>query len=269
MKTLFPSHSIISQFFIILLVGLVAGPVHSETQNGSPDRYVGSNWTLLDAKKALSSAAEITLTKYPNSDQSTVEEKIVQVYHSDGTGENQDEAYVKVLTEKGKQDSRTLSLEFDLPYSTVSVVKLDVIKATGETVPVDVSANSKETIENSQISSNIYDPNLKVLKVNIPGLDIGDVVHEVVRRTILRSIIPGEFNDENVFEGTGYIRHLTYEVYAPSDKPLKHMILRNEIPGTVKYTTRYAKDDILVQRWEVSNVQAGNGAEGSPHNALG
>jgi len=234
---------------ILLAAVLAACPLRADV-----DRYTGSNWTVVDAKKTMAAASDITLDHYPNCDEATVEEKIVQVYRADGTGENQDEAFVKVLTEKGKRDRRTLALGFMLPYSTAQVVKLEVMKPTGEVVPVDVAANSKETIDTSQMESNIYDPNSKILQVNIPVLEIGDVVHWITRTTITRPIIPGEFADDNVFEGDGFIRHLVYEVHAPLDKPLKKIVLRDEIPGTVQYTTQPGEGQTLVHRWEVTNV---------------
>ena len=60
-----------------------------------------------------------------------------------------------------------------------------------------------ESIDDSGMSMNIYDPNERVLRVNIPKLEVGDVVHSVVRQTTERPIIPGEFDDENIFEGNG------------------------------------------------------------------
>ena len=41
----------------------------------------------------------------------------------------------------------------------------------GHTVPVDIAANSKETIDESQMQMNIYDPDDKILQVNIPGVE--------------------------------------------------------------------------------------------------
>jgi hypothetical protein len=38
-----------------------------------------------------------------------------------------------------------------------------VIKADGRIVPVDIAANSKESIDNSQMQENIYDPNSRIL----------------------------------------------------------------------------------------------------------
>jgi len=216
--------------------------------------YTGGNWTLLDSQKALAAAAGITPAKYPDCDEATVEEKNVDAYQPDGTAQNQDEAFLKVLTEKGKTDRRTLVLGFLLPYYKAEVVKLEVVRPTGEVIPVDVAANSTVTIDDSQMEENIYDPNSKVLLVNIPDLEVGDVVHWITRTTTLRPIIPGEFSDENLFEGAGYVRHVVYECHAPLSKPLRKIVLKDKVAGTVKYTTQPGENQTLIHRWEVSNV---------------
>ena len=56
---------------------------------------------------------------------------------------------------------------------------------------MDVAANSKETIDDSQMQMNIYDPNSRVLRVNIPKVEIGDVVHSITRQTIERAYHSG------------------------------------------------------------------------------
>jgi transglutaminase-like putative cysteine protease len=219
-------------------------------------RYSGNHWNFLDAKTAIEAAGQITLAKYPDCDEATVDKKMVRVYRADGTGESQDETFVKVLTEKGKRNNRTLALSFMLPYFTVDVVKLEVIRPDGTIVPVDVAANSKEMIDDSQMSMNIYDPNSKILQVNIPQLEVGDVVHSIARATTQRSIIPGEFAEYNVFEGQGYIRHTTYEVHSPVDRPLQRVVVRDEIPGTIVHSTKTESGETgtLVHRWDVNNV---------------
>jgi transglutaminase-like putative cysteine protease len=246
MKTDF---SFLSQGLVLAAMALAELPARGDT-----NQYAGSNWALVDVKKVLAAAAEITPAKYPDCDEATVDQKSVRVYQADGTGGCQDETFVKVLTEKGRRDNRTLTMNFMLPYTTVAVPKLEVIKPDGKTVPVDVAANSKESIDDSLMAENIFDPNMKVLRVNIPSLDIGDVVHSVERQTIERPPIAGEFDDENVFEGAGFIRHITYEVHAPADRPLKRIALRDEVPGTVTATTQPATNNTVVYRWEVNNV---------------
>jgi transglutaminase-like putative cysteine protease len=218
------------------------------------NRYAGDFWKYLDPNKVLAEAADITTAKYPDSDDATVDQKMVRVYRSDGTGECQDETFTKVLTEKGKRDNRSLSESYMLPYSTVEVTVLEVIKPDGSTVPVDIAANSKETIDDSQMSMNIYDPNMRVLKVNIPRLEVGDIVHSIVRQPIERPYIPGQYAEDNLLEGRGYIRHTSYEVHAPADRPLQRIALRDEIPGTVKYTTTTDANGGTVHHWEVNDV---------------
>ena len=68
---------------------------------------VNELWT---AKRVLDAAKAITIANYPDCDEATVEKKMVRVYRPDGTGECQDETYVKALTEKGKRGNRSLSL---------------------------------------------------------------------------------------------------------------------------------------------------------------
>jgi len=141
-----------------------------------------------------------------------------------------------------------------LPYSTAEAVKLEVMKPGGEVAIVDIGANSKEMIDDSQMGMNIYDPNSKILRVNIPRVEVGDVVHTITRTTIHRSVIPGEFADDNVFEGSGYIRHMTYDVYAPGDKPLKRIVVRDEVPGTLKHSSTDLPNQVTLHHWEVTNV---------------
>ena len=215
--------------------------------------FFGAEWNLVDAQKVMAAAADITPEKYTNSDSAIVEEKSVRDFHDDGTGQQQDEIFTKVLTEKGKRGNRQLSLFFMLPYWTVEVSKLEVIQPDGRTIPVDVAANSKESIDTSQMAENIYDPNSRILSVNIPQLDVGDVVHVVARQVIHRSIMPDEFDDENIFEGASYIRHWSYVVHAPTNLPLVSIGLRDEIPGTITTSTQ-TNGDSIVYDWEVSNV---------------
>lgn len=218
------------------------------------NRYSGEIWSPIDAQKTLATAAEITKAKYPDSDQAIIEDKMLRVYRGDGTGESQEESFVKVLSEKGKRASRTIRMPYMLPYMTVEIIKVEVVKPDGTAESVDVAANSKDSIDDSSMSMNIYDPNEHVLQINIPKLDVGDVVHSITRTTTERPFIPGAFAEQQVFESDGYIRHLSYEVHAPADRPLQSIRLRAEIPGTVTYQTVTNADGAVTHLWEAANV---------------
>ena len=236
--------------FLGIAIALVASSLFA----APAQRYTGSDWALLDAKAVMAAAAEITAAAYPDSDDATVDQKSLRVYAADGTAESQDETFTKVLTEAGKRSDNLLSLDFTLPYSTVEVTRLEVFKPTGEAVPVDVAANAKESIDDSQMEANIYDPNSRVLRVNIPQLEIGDVVHSVTRRTTERPVMAGEYAETSFFEGNGFIRHVSYEVRAPSAKRLRHVVLKGEVPGTVTASTHTDAGGTLVYHWEVNRV---------------
>ena len=225
------------------------------TATAQTNRYSGPIWSLVDAAKVLGRGGrDHPGQMHPDCDDATVEKKMMRVYRADGTGECQDETYAKVLTEKGRRNNRTLTLSFTLPYSTVQVVSLELIKPGGKIVTVDVAANSKETIDESQMQMNIYDPNSKILQVNIPGVEVGDVIHSVTRQPIDRSYIPGPYSEESEIEEPSNILHTSYEVHAPADRPLLRVALRDEVPGTVTYSKRPAPDGGVVHHWEINNV---------------
>jgi transglutaminase-like putative cysteine protease len=216
--------------------------------------YQGTRWAGLDVAKVQAAAAGITTASQPGCDEVIVEQRLVRAYRADGTGETQDETFVKALTEVGKNDNRLLRLQFELPYTGVEVIRLEVLKPDGSIVPVDVAANSKETIDDQQMQINIYDPNSRILQVNIPELAAGDMVHSITRQTIVRPVIEGEYAEGCLLEGRGFIRHLSIEINAPAAKDLQKIAIRDEIPGTVRYTFRTADDGSRVHTWEVNNV---------------
>lgn len=246
------NHLMIRRFQCLLLLALVALACPGRAADAA--RYTGTNWDFLDPKAVMTAAAGITTDKYPDCDDATVDCRSERVYHADGTAEAQDDNYTKVLTEKGKRNNRTVSLSFQLPYTSVEVTKLEIIKPDGTMVPVDVTANSKETIDESQMDMNIYDPNSKVLQVNIPELEIGDVVHSIIRQTTQRSIIPGQYAEVNMLESESYLRHTAYEIKAPLDRPLLHALVRDPVAGTVTSTIQTNADNTITYHWEVNNV---------------
>ena len=58
-------------FISFVAMALAVTPTRAET-----NRYAGDIWAFEDSKKVLAEAAEITLAKYPDCDEATVEQKI-------------------------------------------------------------------------------------------------------------------------------------------------------------------------------------------------
>ncbi len=208
---------------------------------------------LIDMDSILSLNKSVTLEEYPNADEVLIDQYRKTFYNSDGTSKTYDDVYIKVLTEKGKRSNRQISFYYSLPYSTVKIETLEIIKPSGEIVPINIENNSKEVINQSQMSANIYNPNSKILQVGVPGLEIGDIVHYVTFTDTVKVRVPNTFSDYSVFEYDLPILNTTYEVIAPMDKPLVNIELKDSIEGTVTFSeTR--NEELITYKWVVSDV---------------
>lgn len=208
---------------------------------------------ILDVDKVLEAAKEVTREKYPNADDVLLDDYILVRYEADGTSLEWDDTFMKILTEKGKRDNTSLSFYFTLPYSTTEVLLLQVIKPDGTIVPVDVEKQSRVMVDPSQMSSNIYNPNSKILRVGVPGLEVGDIVRYVSHGKLVKPRVPDTWSDYQVLEYTSPIKHYVYEVQAPQELPLRNIALKDEVPGTVKHE-KTEKDGRIHYKWTISDV---------------
>lgn len=234
--------AILTFLLSILTYTAVAAPTQSDYSQG-----------ILDLEQVLQSSIQVTTEVYPNADVVQVDEFILTQYEPNGTGAEWVDNYEKVLTEKGKRQKQSLSYAFTLPYNRVTVTLLEVIKPDGTVVPVDIEKQSRVMIDRSQMSVNIYNPNDKILRVGVPGLEIGDMVHQVSLYEIVKTRMPDAWGDYQVFESTTPIKHGIYEVHAPKQRPLCSIALKDAVEGTITSST-FERDDRVIHRWEISDV---------------
>jgi hypothetical protein len=210
-------------------------------------------WKPLDNNFVMEQAKGVTRDLYPDSDVVVVDGQTWIRYREDGTYSQWFEQYVKVITQKGKRHYRDLTSSFSIPYNTTKFTLVEVIGKDGKVRSVDVSKNSREMVEQSQMESNIYNPNDKVLQVSIPELEVGEVVHYIIQDEFTKARMAGTFNDFIDLEGTDPIKQLSYTVVAPKTKPLNSIVLKSEIPGTVVYSKVDTEDEIIYQ-WVARNI---------------
>jgi len=208
---------------------------------------------LLNIGELYKKSISCTVQSYPSSDQVLVDDYIYQKYNQDGTGVRWDDSYIKILTENGRTTNKVLSFPYTLPYFTVEVKKLQVIKPNGKIVNVDISKNSKVMIDDSQMFENIYNPNHKVLKVTIPDLEVGDGIRCLTCSPAVKAFIPNAWTDLETFEGTSPMVHTRYEIISPKALPIAKTALLAKIPGTVK-ESKIEEDGYTKLVWEVNNV---------------
>lgn len=208
---------------------------------------------MLDEAALPARLAEATPARFPDADAVSADGVNVEFYREDGTGESWADALIAVLTEKGCRDYQSLSFGFHEAYGDVRVLRLDVHKKDGRVIPVDIEGQSRTMVAPGQMASNIFDPRQKVLLVGVPGLEPGDAIRVVIRRRTSKVRMPGFWGDWSSFENTQPILRDRMEVYAPAGLPLKHLVLKDEIPGSVTYE-KTALDGWTRHVWTAKSV---------------
>lgn len=208
---------------------------------------------LLDRKAVIEAAAGVTADAYPNADDVLVDEYIYCEYQADGTSSTWDDEYLKVLTEKGRRGQKTISMHYTLPYGTAEVIRLERIAPDGTVFPVDVAAQSRVMVDPEQMSANIYNPNHKILRVSVPGLEIGDTVHILSCRERIKPRVPDTWSDYYLLEHTRPLKHLVLDIDGPASRPLVNHVLRDAVASTVAFTRAEAGDRVRY-RWEAHDV---------------
>jgi len=217
---------------------------------------------LIDRDEKIAAAAKITAENYPNSDEVQVDDYTLAQYEISGLDVVYSDTYVKLLTEKACRENQSQRYNFTLPYDEINVTLIEIIKPDGSMKLIDVAAQSKEMVDRSQMGSNIYNPNSKILSVGVPGLEVGDLLHIVLERKLNKTRMPDSWSDYQVFEYYNPIKHAVYEVHAPLEKPLEKIALKDEILDSVTFsqedkevTLAGGKSEVRrVYRWEVNNI---------------
>lgn len=208
---------------------------------------------ILAAESVLETAAGVTREGFPDADAVWLRSATIVRYAPDGTGTEDFDVFAKALTEKGRRDLQTFSFAFNAVYGGVEIGRVVLYKPDGTAIETDLALHSREMIAPGQMESNIYDPNHKVLRVGVPGVEIGDVVRVVGRRRTDRARMADTWGDYTTFEGTDPLLDELYEVHEPRERPLAHKRLRGEIPGAVTYAAEETPEG-TIHRWRVRNV---------------
>ena len=239
----------ISQFILILFIGLNLFYVPNSYSICPHDFSEG----VLNLDEIVSAGQTISPEKYPNADIVYIDQKHWVSYNPDGTYEEWDAHAVKIMTEKGKRQFQTISSYFTIPYNTTAFQKVVIIQPDGNRIFIDVEKNSRETIESGQMQNNIYNPNQKILRVSIPQLHIGDILYTEIMDIFSKVRTPNTWSDYVGFESVYPIVRMEYELCAPVERPLKRIVIKNEIPETIEHQLTQTENHIIY-KWIARNV---------------
>ena len=213
-----------------------------------------SVWLALAVVAALvcRSDDDVTAERFPDADTVIVNEIEKVEYHPDGTYETTDESWTKILTEKGRRAESTTTLDYSRRYGEGAIVYVGAIGTNGVEREIDVSKTTKDSTDNSSMSSNIYDPLDRKIVCRIPGLAVGETVHVKTRRKVTRARTERKWADLSVMEWTCPILKASYEVKAPAELPIRKKAIRNPL-GNIVSSERNLPDGSVLHTFAVTN----------------
>ncbi|MGN0833487.1 MAG: DUF3857 domain-containing protein [Kiritimatiellia bacterium] len=204
------------------------------------------------AASAAPSAADVTCERFPDADAVTLEEIERVRYRPDGTYEQTDECWTKILTEKGRRAESVLSFGYSRRYGEAAVLEVRATDTNGVERTIDVSATTKESTDNSSVAENIYDPLDRRITCTIPGLKVGETLYVRTMRRATKPRCENKWADLAVMEWKQPILRSTYEVTAPASRPLRQIAIRHPLGNIVTNVTQLA-DGSLVHTFTATN----------------
>ena len=199
-------------------------------------------------------AAPATPARFPDADAVVVDDITLIEYQPDGSYNYLSDMAYKILTEKGRQKHSTVSLGYDAAYGTQEFTQAAVIKPDGTARTIDLTVQARETINSGQMDANIYDPNHKSIRLSVPDLQIGDVLHYTYRGERTKAVVPNTWSDLFLLEDTDPILHSYYQVDAPAGLPLVRMELKDPVDKTVTARKEKLSNGGTRYTWEARNV---------------
>ena len=209
-------------------------------------------WLCAAVLSADAAFDEVTAERYPDADAVLVDELERVEYKPDGTSETWAESWTKILTEKGRREESSTSLDYSKRYGMGEIVYVGAIGADGQERAVDVSKTTKESTDNASMASNIYDPLDRKIVCRIPGLKVGDVVHLKTHRKTFKPRTEGKWADLSVMEWSCPIVRSRYEVKAPASLPIRRKAVRHPL-GNVVASERKLDDGSVLHTFVATN----------------
>lgn len=197
-------------------------------------------------------ADEVTVERFPDADSVLVDSLAKMSYQPDGSYEEINENWVKILTEKGRREESTLYMRYSKRYGTAEIIYVGAIDTNGVERVIDVTKTTSESTDNSSMDVNIYDPLDRRIICTIPGLKIGETVHTITRSAETKARCEGTWSDITVFEWSCPILRSTLEVIAPKELPLKKKAILNPL-GNITETVEELPDGRTLHKYVAVN----------------
>ncbi|MDP8211610.1 MAG: DUF3857 and transglutaminase domain-containing protein [Candidatus Stygibacter australis] len=145
-------------------------------------------------EKAVDLLSAVSTEDYPNSGQIGINNKKIELDEK-CRGTYLDETFTKVLNEKGRQNF-SLWFFYNTMYDTVYVKTMQVIKQDGTIIEFEPYEILNETGNAFSKFSNIYSETGRILKGDLPDIEVGDIIRYESITTVHNTRIEDNFSDQ-------------------------------------------------------------------------
>ena len=236
-------------FTFITLIFPFGGWAGDLSRSG-PKEYQG------DSHKTLTPLflEQINRSTYPYAHAVLAQEIEHLEFNADGSRISQDDVYITILDEEGKRNHEVLSFHVNKAYGKLEIELCEIIR-TGKSHLVDIAAHSHEEAAAGNSRSNIYNPLQKVVKVFLPGLEVGDTIHYRLNRRQFKPIIADQIYGSILGQYDIPIHSYIFTVTTPAQTPLKWLI-KDEIESCVTFRQSRlpGKRPKTIRSWTFSQV---------------
>ncbi len=170
-------------------------------------------------------------------------------FENDGTGSEEQEASIKIISESGVQALGQLKVGYSALSDKLEIVYVRVRKPDGTVVTAQDSAIQDLTIPDAPVYTDYHQKH-----ISVPSLRPGDTLEFRYVRTIVNPLIPGQFFTSYRFTDRGIVLDEEVEINIPKNREVK---LKTQ-PG---FDPKISDEgDRRVYRWTYSHTKTDDGA---------
>ncbi len=203
--------------------------------------------------KVIEISKEISRKDYPNAHEVLLENMVYLKYDVDGKSQMTDDVYIKILDEVGKQENSSIQFYYNNNYSKKEIINAEIIKATGDIIQINLENNVSNQVAPGNAASNIYDDNSRLVTLKVSKLEIGDILHYVLKEKTSKARIENHFSDFFLGQYTMPFKRAKVVIEAPKTKPLINHKVLDPVEDRYKVWSE-TKDDKIFYFFEVEDV---------------
>jgi len=214
----------------------------------------GALLTMAMMSDAFAEAAwdRITVSAYPDADTVIADSREDIEYFADGTYRCVEETWTKALTEKGRRELGSDTLDYTQRYGAAKFLEVAIIAPDGTKRTLDLAGLVKESTDNSSTAANIYDPLDRTIVCNVPGVKVGDTVYVKKERSTFAARCQNQWAWMSMFEDFSPVVRASVRVKCPAARPITSIAVRNPLGNVVHDVTTNA-DGSVVMEWSATD----------------